>query len=164
MNPVLLPLALPAILLLLACEGSAPAPGSDGRLDQETAAMNKTPRTDHLTEMQYRVTQQGATEPPFSGEYWDTTSEGVYRCVVCGQMLYDSQTKYPSGCGWPSFTEAIADGRVVTRPDHSAGMIRTEILCGNCGAHLGHVFDDGPGPTHKRHCVNSASLRLTPKP
>lgn len=125
--------------------------------------MNDTPRTEHLTDMQYRVTQEGATEPAFTGEYWDTKDEGVYRCVVCGHPLYDSDTKYSSGCGWPSFTRAIADGRIITREDRSAGMVRTEIRCANCGAHLGHVFDDGPAPTHKRHCVNSASLRLTPK-
>ena len=125
--------------------------------------MNDTPRTDHLTEMQYRVTQEGATEPAFTGAYWDTTDEGVYRCVVCGEPLYDSEAKYHSGSGWPSFIEAVDDRQVARRPDHSAGMTRTEVRCANCGAHLGHVFDDGPEPTHKRHCVNSASLRLTPK-
>ncbi len=106
----------------------------------------------------YEITAKCGTEPPFSGAYWDHDEDGIYRCVICEAELFDSETKYKSGSGWPSFYEAVDEEKVATRIDRSAGMVRTEILCGECGSHLGHVFEDGPPPTGKRFCVNSASL------
>lgn len=116
-----------------------------------------------LTDEQYHVTQQCGTEPPFSGEYWDEKRPGTYRCVVCGVDLFDSRSKFESGSGWPSFYEGVAEGRITEKPDTSHGMVRTEITCTNCDAHLGHVFPDGPPPTGMRFCVNSASLSLEPR-
>jgi len=111
-----------------------------------------------LTPLQFEVTQKAATERPFTGAYWDSHDAGGYRCIVCGEVLFDSGEKYDSNCGWPSFYDVVDRSKVVTRPDNSLGMRRTEVLCGNCGAHLGHLFDDGPRPPGLRYCINSASL------
>jgi peptide-methionine (R)-S-oxide reductase len=113
-----------------------------------------------LTSAQFEVTQNAGTEGAFTGEYWDTKDPGTYRCVVCDEELFASDTKYDSGSGWPSFYEAVGEDVVERRSDISAGMMRTEAVCTKCGAHLGHIFEDGPKPTGERFCMNSASLRL----
>ncbi len=113
-----------------------------------------------LSDEQYRVTREGATERPFTGRYVDCKTSGVYRCVCCGADLFSSERKYDSGSGWPSFTEPAEQDAVATRKDSSHGMIREEVLCARCDAHLGHVFPDGPGPGGLRFCINSAALDL----
>jgi peptide-methionine (R)-S-oxide reductase len=113
-----------------------------------------------LTPEQYEVTQKAGTERAFTGEYWDCHDDGTYVCVVCGEPLFSSETKFESGTGWPSFFRPLGDEAVEEATDSSHGMVRTEARCGNCGAHLGHVFPDGPNPTGLRYCMNSASLKL----
>ena len=115
-----------------------------------------------LTPLQYEVTQQEGTERAFTGEYWDTKQPGTYRCVVCDEPLFRSDVKYDSGTGWPSFWEAMDPSKVTLVEDRKLFMRRTEARCARCGAHLGHVFPDGPQPTGERYCMNSASLRLEP--
>jgi peptide-methionine (R)-S-oxide reductase len=116
-----------------------------------------------LTPEQYAVLRQAATERPFTGEYVDTETPGVYKCAGCGQELFASETKFHSGSGWPSFWDVIEDGRVELKRDVSHGMIRTEVVCSRCGGHLGHVFEDGPrDKTGLRYCINSVALNLEP--
>lgn len=116
-----------------------------------------------LTPEQYAVCRCGGTEPAFTGKYWDTKTDGIYECAACEQPLFDSETKYDSGSGWPSFWAPINDDVVSEKRDTSLGMVRTESLCSRCGSHLGHVFPDGPLPTGLRYCMNSASLNLVPR-
>ena len=115
-----------------------------------------------LTPVQYEVTQNAGTERPFTGEYWNVFDDGRYDCIVCGTHLFTSDTKFDAHCGWPSFYQAIDDSRVSFIEDRSHGMIRVEVRCATCGAHLGHVFPDGPAPTGDRYCMNSASLKFAP--
>jgi len=116
-----------------------------------------------LTKEQYRVLRKKGTEPAFTGKFWNHHEKGVYKCAGCGAPLFSSEEKFDSGTGWPSFDRSMDDASVKEKPDTSHGMIRTEILCGKCGGHLGHIFDDGPKSTGCRYCINSISLDFEPK-
>lgn len=122
---------------------------------------------DALTPEQFHICREKGTEPPFSGKYLDNKEPGIYRCACCGAELFDAETKFDSGTGWPSFREALDPAKVRLTEDHSHGMTRVEVSCANCGAHLGHVFPDGPPPTGQRYCINSVSLsfeKVTARP
>ena len=116
-----------------------------------------------LTPEQYNVLRLKGTERPFTGKYWDHEKKGIYTCAGCGTVLFDSDEKFDAGCGWPSFSSPIEESNIEEKADKSQGMIRTEVLCKNCGGHLGHVFDDGPKPTGLRYCINSGSIDFEKK-
>jgi peptide-methionine (R)-S-oxide reductase len=139
-----------------------PRRGMSDRANAERLPESDAEWREILTDEEYRILRESGTEPRFSGDLLDVEEDGVFRCAGCGTELFDSGEKFDSGTGWPSFWDVYEEGNVETQVDTSHGMRRTEVVCGTCGGHLGHVFDDGPEPTGKRYCINSAALDFDP--
>lgn len=169
-SPLTLGLIIALVIVALAAMASAATPSKKVTMStRKTApAAERIVRTDEewkkqLTPEQYRVLRQKGTEIAFTGKYWNNHARGVYRCAGCGYELFDSDHKFESGTGWPSFWQPVVASHVHTDRDISLGMVRDEVTCSRCGGHLGHVFDDGPKPTGLRYCINSAALKLDPE-
>jgi peptide-methionine (R)-S-oxide reductase len=167
---ILFLLVLGLALSLGACSNSLTGePSEPNKPDKPALAANEElPKTEeewkkHLTKEQYQVMREKGTERPFTGKYWNTKLAGTYVCAACGTPLFNSDAKFDSGCGWPSYFEPLDKDRIKYIEDHTHGMDRTEVQCAKCGAHLGHVFDDGPKPTGQRYCINSVSILLQEK-
>ena len=150
------------LLIIMSIVACAPKGMNKDLNTEKTVAMKKSKEEwkSLLTEEQYRVMIEKGTERPFTGKYWDVFEDGIYRCAACGAPLFDADTKFDAHCGWPSFYDVIDNDRIATAEDYKLGYKRIEIMCANCGAHLGHVFPDGPRPTGLRYCVNSVSIKL----